>query len=85
MTKAWKFILATAAIVALVVLALIGRGGSIGARLAAYLRKRDDAEARARAAADAALSRLDGHIVDSNREVHDAAIHPADAINGTGR
>jgi len=83
--KVWGYVAITAALVALVVLTLLGRGDSIGARLGAYLRKRDDAEAKAKAAADESLAKLHSHIADANKEINHAAGNPADAINRSGR
>jgi len=80
--QVWKWLIA--AVVGLLgLLALLGSGGN--ARLAAYLKKRDDAERRALAAADEALGKLNGHVADANKEINHAAGNPADAINRSGR
>jgi len=83
--KAWSFVVATVAIVALVVIALLGRGGSIGGRLAAYLKRRESAEAKARAAADAELAKINGDVAKANEEIRHDADSPARTINGSGR
>ena len=82
MNQVWKWLIA--AVVGLLgLLALLGSGGN--ARLAAYLKKRDDAEAKAKAAADESLAKLHSHIADANQEINHAAGNPADAINRSGR
>lgn len=73
MSAVWKWIVAGAAgLVGLLVLLGSGIGGG-GTRLTAYLRKRDDAEAKARAAANESLAKLQTAVDDANREVTDAA------------
>ena len=86
MTRLWEVCLAVAA-TALGLLALLASGvGGGGARLAAYLKRRDDAEAKAKAAANAALKNLQRDVVKANQEANDAGNTSAcDAISRATR
>ena len=83
MTALWKWIVA-GSLGLLGLLALFGSADT-GARVAAYLRKRDAAEAKARAAANEALAKLKTNVVDANKEANNAGVSPADSINGSTR
>lgn len=85
MKRAWVLIVAIAGAVFTLLVLLGDNAAGVGGRLAAYLKRRDDAERRARAAADASLARLNRDIVAANKEIHDDSAHPADTLNRAGR